>query len=135
LCLQVQIAPIIEKVNGDDNAAIAINRLLHRLESIYLDLNDPKPDPLPSFERSVHSDRAANEIHMNLRDKVSLNIVLPGAEVRHLSMAGLSSINMASFHSVLMENGYLCDKDIEEKSLSLCVDIIEIITVRSFTVR
>ena len=48
------MSPLLEKVNGDNNIDSIIEKLLLRLQSIYMALNIPKPNPLPSFERCVH---------------------------------------------------------------------------------
>jgi hypothetical protein len=49
------MSPILEKVNGDADTNTIFEKLLLRLEETYAALNISKPDPLPSFERSVHS--------------------------------------------------------------------------------
>ena len=48
------MSPLLEKVNGDDNVDSIIEKLLLRLQSTYMALNIPKPNPLPSFERYAH---------------------------------------------------------------------------------
>lgn len=44
-----------QRVNGDDQADVVVNKLLDHLQSTYLSLNISKPDPLPSFVRLVHT--------------------------------------------------------------------------------
>jgi hypothetical protein len=46
------MSPILEKVNGEADTDTLFEKLLRRLEETYATLNIPKPDPLPSFERS-----------------------------------------------------------------------------------
>ena len=48
------MSPLLEKVNGDDNVDSIIKKPLLRLQSTYMALNIPKPNPLPSFERCAH---------------------------------------------------------------------------------
>ena len=48
--------PVLERVNGDDQADVVVNKLLDCLQSMYLSLNILKPDPLPSFARLVHTE-------------------------------------------------------------------------------
>ena len=45
---------LLEKVNSDNNVDSIIEKLLLHLQSTYMALNIPKPNPLPSFERCVH---------------------------------------------------------------------------------
>ena len=52
--------PLLEKVNGDNNVDSIIEKLLLHLQSTYMTLNIPKPNPLPSFERCVHKNSIWN---------------------------------------------------------------------------
>ena len=48
------MSPLLEKVNSDNNVDSIIKKLLLHLQSTYMALNIPKPNPLPSFEKCAH---------------------------------------------------------------------------------
>jgi hypothetical protein len=133
------MSPVLEKVNGDDCTDVVLDKLLGRLQSTYRDSNILKPDPLPSFERFVHSKSSwtVSSTYVNHRDKVSLNIMYAGTKARHLDLANAdfaSILSISSLHAVLKEKGYLCDRDVKSKTIPICVDLFETHIVRGHSV-
>lgn len=120
------MSPILERVNGEADTDTIFEKLLRRLEETYAALNIPKPDPLPSFERSVNLFLMIYLTYLVDRNKISFSIVFAGTKVRQLPDDVISSNIISTMHSALKEKGYLCEKDIKGKSLSLRVEVFEV---------
>ena len=53
-------------------------------------------------------------------------MVYAGTKARHLPNDNITLKSMSNMHSILKEQGYLCDKDIKGKNITLQVDLFEI---------
>lgn len=69
----------------------------------------------------------------NYRDKISLAVIHAGVKGHHLDLAdpALASTTMSAMHSILKESGYLGDKDVRAKTLSLRVSLFAVVCAHS----